>query len=140
MATQVATAQSGRVAVAAIPDVLVQCPGAGLGDLVGLLDDLANAAAAVRAVVIMEAVRRGEISGALPTWIREHAPSLRQGDAQGLARVITEATKGGPVWSGGGVQCDPDSPIGLVAAALLELSLTGRAVLLPGGLTSSQSD
>lgn len=31
-------------------------------------------------------------------------------------------------------------PIGLVAAALLELSLTGRATLLPGGLTSSQSD
>ena len=30
-----------------------------------------------------------------------------------------------------------NAPIGVVAAALLELSLSGRATLLPGGLVSS---
>lgn len=111
--------RAGRIAVARIPEVLVQCPGAELGALVGVLDDLASAAAAVRDAVMVGAVRRGEVTGALPTWIREQAPSLRQGDAQAVARVVTEATKGGPVWSGArGVEVDPQSPIGLVTAAM----------------------
>lgn len=119
LATQVAVVRAGRIAVARIPEVLVQCPGAELGALVGVLDDLASAAAAVRDAVMVGAVRRGEVTGALPTWIREQAPSLRQGDAQAVARVVTEATKGGPVWSGArGVEVDPQSPIGLVTAAM----------------------
>ena len=94
LSTQLDAVRAGRIAVTQIPDVLLQCPGAELGALVGVLDDLASAAAAVRDAVMVEAVRRGEVTGALPTWIREQAPSLRQGDAQAVARVVTEATKG----------------------------------------------
>lgn len=47
-------------------------------------------------------------------WIREHAPSLRQGGAQATARLVTEVPTGGPLLSGGDAALDPDSPIAIV--------------------------
>lgn len=109
-----------RAAVAALPglaEVLHQGPSSELADLVSLCDALAAGAAAARTAVVAEAVRRGDVDSTLSGWVREHAPSLRQGGAGHSASLVTEATKGGPLWNAGTVAPEPDSPTGIVWAA-----------------------
>lgn len=110
---------------------LPRISGADLATLVTLCDTLSASAAQARTLTVSEAVRRGEIDSTLPGWVREHAPSLRQGGAQQTSRLVTEATKGGALWSEQ-ITPDPESPIGIVWAATTQRALTpanGLAVL-----------
>ena len=56
----------------------------------GGVDDVAAHASAARVCIVVEAVTRGQVAqeGTNPHgWVREHAPSLRQGGAAAVARV-----------------------------------------------------
>ena len=59
---------------------------------------MAARAGAVRAQVVVEAVRRGVVAGSglnAHAWVREFAPSLRQGGAGQVARLATEVAGAG---------------------------------------------
>ena len=80
---------------------------------------------AARAVVAVEAVRRGVVAASdlnAQAWVREFAPSLRQGGAGQVARLAVEVAGAGraggrlmPDAAGGP---DPGSPLGLVWAGV----------------------
>ena len=64
-----------------------------LAELMGEADAVAARAAAVRAQVAVEAVRRGVVAASdlnAHAWVREFAPSLRQGGAGQVARLAVE--------------------------------------------------
>ena len=95
-----------------------EATGTELGEWVRLLDDLSARAAAARTVMIAEAMRRGEVDSTLSVWLRKHAPSLRQGGVGQTSRVVTDVVGGGPAWSTGCTAPDPESPLGIVWAAV----------------------
>ncbi len=64
-----------------------------LAAVMGGADVLAARAGAVRAQVAAEAVRRGVVAGSglnAHGWVREYAPSLRQGGAGPVAKLAVE--------------------------------------------------
>ncbi len=108
--------EAAREALAGLGEVLHEASGPELAGLMGDLDAVAAQASAGRASVAVEAVRRGECSGGeVHAWVREHAPSLRQGGAASVARLAHEVAG---ARSGSGLDAslgpDPQSPVGVV--------------------------
>ncbi|WP_299446865.1 HNH endonuclease signature motif containing protein [uncultured Phycicoccus sp.] len=109
--------EAAREALAGLGEVLGQASGAELGELMGVVDDVAAQACAARVAVTVEAARRGECTGAgVHGWVREHAPSLRQGGAGPVAALVREVTAADTGLAR--VEPDPGSPVGLVWAAV----------------------
>ncbi|HMM96281.1 DUF222 domain-containing protein [Phycicoccus sp.] len=113
-------------ALSGVADVLHQASGAQLAELMTLVDVLAARAAAARVSVTAEALVRGEVaeSGAnAHAWVLDHAPSLRQGGASHVAVMATHLADGRR--SGvDPVTLDPGSPRGMVAAGVVDGSVT----------------
>lgn len=120
LADRHAVLSAAMPALEGIGSVLHEAPGTGLGDVVAFYDRIVAEASRARAAAVAEVLRRGDVAGSLPGWIREHAPSLRQGGAHHVARLVTEVTKGGPLWAGGSTGPDPESPLGIVWDAVTE--------------------
>ena len=98
---------------------------ADLAELMGEADAVAARAGAVRAVVVAEAVRRGVVARAgvnAHGWVRDHAPSLRQGGAGPVARLATEVAgagrAGGSLAADAAAEPDPQTPLGVVWAGV----------------------
>ncbi len=96
-----------------------------LAELMGEADALSALAAAARAVVAVEAVRRGVVAGSgmnAHGWVRDHAPSLRQGGAGQVAKLATVvanvARSAGSLAPDAAAEPDPASPLGLVWAGV----------------------
>ncbi|MEO7421903.1 MAG: HNH endonuclease, partial [Ornithinibacter sp.] len=109
--------EAARGAFAALGSVVHEASGAELAELMTLADEVSAGAGAARVQVTVEAITRGEVAEAgvnVHTWVREHAPSLRQGGAAHVAKVATAVTKGGPTWNPEGVGPDPESPVGII--------------------------
>lgn len=127
---------SGGLGLAERRSVMVAAAGAmeGVG---GVLHEAPNAelaaimaetdAVVARAQVVAEAVRRGVVaeSGSnAHAWVREHAPSLRQGGAGQVAKLATEVAAAGR--AGGSLspdapgEPDPGSPLGMVWAGVVD--------------------
>ena len=91
---------------------------------------------AARAVVAAEAVRRGVVAASdlnAQAWVREFAPSLRQGGAGQVARLAVEVAgagrAGGSLAPDAAGEPDPGSPLGLVWAGVKDASVSpGLAV------------
>lgn len=98
---------------------------ADLAELMTEADAVCAQASAARAAVTAEAIRRGVVaeSGMRPqAWVREHAPSLRQGGAAAVAKLATEVASAGrsagSLAPDAGAEPDPASPLGIVWAAV----------------------
>src|SRR3954451_15879125 len=105
--------------------VVHEASDAELAVVMGEADALAATAEAVRAQVAVEAVRRGVVAeaGMNPHgWVREFAPSLRQGGAGQVARLATQVAgagrAGGSLAPDAAAEPDPGSPLGLVWAGV----------------------
>ena len=117
-----------RAALEALADLALVVHQAGddeLGELMGELDAVAAQGGAARAVVATEAVKRGVVSESgmnAHAWVRDHAPSLRQGGAGPLARLAIQVANagraGGSLAPDAAAEPDPDSPLGLVWAGV----------------------
>ncbi len=84
---------AARVALAGLGEVLGQASDAELGELLGEVDAVTALGGAVRAQVAVEAVRRGVVAESgmnAHAWVRDHAPSLRQGGAGQVAKLAME--------------------------------------------------
>ncbi|MGL5861406.1 MAG: HNH endonuclease signature motif containing protein, partial [Phycicoccus sp.] len=69
-----------RKALTGLGSALHEASGGELAGLMTVLDEVAAAARAVQAQVAVEVVRRGEVTGReVDSWVKGHAPSLRQG-------------------------------------------------------------
>ncbi|MBD3783129.1 MAG: DUF222 domain-containing protein [Micrococcales bacterium] len=94
----------------------------------GVVDDVAALAGAARVRVAVEAIRRGECSsGEVHGWVREHAPSLRQGGASAVAVVARQV-----VAADTGLEHhdpDPESSAGIVCAAVTSGRLAAGAAV-----------
>ena len=106
-------------------DAVHEAGDADLAEIVAEADAVAARAAAVRAVVTAEAVRRGVVAGSgmdAHGWVREFAPSLRQGGAGQVARLAVEVAgvcrSGGSLAPDAAAEPDPQSPLGVVWAAV----------------------
>lgn len=103
---------------------------AGSEDLVAMMaevDRLAAVAAAARVSIAVEAVARGDVAAAGEsafTWVRAHAPSLRQGGAGDVAKlavaVCGRVSGALGLQSAGAVCVEPDSPLGMVWAGVVQ--------------------
>ena len=85
---------AAREALVGLADVLYEATGPELGELMSAVDGVAAQAAAARVTITVEAVRRGQVAEEgvnAHAWVRDHAPSLRQGGAGDVARVATAA-------------------------------------------------
>ncbi len=80
---------AARAVVTGIPGSLWQASGDELAQVVRALDDIGAAARGATVAAAAEALVRGETqtsqSGSVVAWLREHAPSLRQGGAKAVA-------------------------------------------------------
>ncbi len=90
----------------------------------------------LRAVVAAEAVRRGVVAGSglnAHGWVREFAPSLRQGGAGQVAKLAVEVANvvraGGSLAPDAAAEPDPGSPLGLVWAGVKDASVSPRLAL-----------
>ena len=84
---------AAREALADVAAVVHEASDEELGELMGELDAVTALGGAARAVVAVEAVRRGVVAGSgmnAHAWVRECAPSLRQGGAGQVARLAVE--------------------------------------------------
>jgi len=115
---------------------LVEASDAELAVLMAETDAVAARAGAVRAQVAAEAVRRGVVAASdlnAHAWVREFAPSLRQGGAGQVARLAVEVT--GAARAGGSLAPDavggpePGSPLGLVWAGVREAAVSPSLAL-----------
>ena len=107
----------------AIASVLHQASGSELAELMSLVDAVAAMASAARVSITVEALNRGEVaaSGAnAHAWVRDHAPSLRQGGAGHVASVAQAVACAGTQWRPGGGEVDPSSPTGIVWAGVAD--------------------
>ncbi len=110
------TLEVAREALAGFGEVLAAASGAELGELLSVLDAVAAGASAARVSVTVEVACRGEVAGSeVQLWVREHAPSLRQGGAAAVARIAVDAAAGSGLDGGGPA---PDSTLGMVLAAV----------------------
>ncbi|MGB7819111.1 MAG: DUF222 domain-containing protein [Ornithinibacter sp.] len=104
-------------ALSGLGSVLHQASGPELCELMAMVDEVTAQGAAARVAITVEAVSRGEVaqSGVNPTaWVRDHAPSLRQGGAGDVAKVADAVTPAGSQWRPEGAEVDPESPLGIV--------------------------
>ncbi|MGL4176305.1 MAG: HNH endonuclease signature motif containing protein, partial [Dermatophilaceae bacterium] len=113
----------GRGALAGLGALLHEASGADLADLMVLADEAAALARAVQVEIAVEAVRRGEIAGReVDSWVKGHAPSLRQGGWYPLATIAREvaaASRGSGLGaSASSAALDGSSPLGIVWAAM----------------------
>ena len=122
---------AARAALAQIRDVLPALTGGELAGVLGLVDAVKVEASACQVVITTEAAHRGEFAstrrgvGSAHDWVREHAPSLRQGGAGQLAsfaQEVARCTPGGQ-WSTigplAGSFADPARPEGVVWARVV---------------------
>lgn len=115
-----------RSAVAGVRGVLHRLDGAELAEFMVLVDEVKTQASAAQVVIAVEAAHRGEFTsarrgeGSAHAWVREHAPSLRQGGAGQLASFAAEVARSIPEgqWSShgphAGAFADPERPEGRV--------------------------
>ena len=125
LAERRARLEAAEAALDGLGEVLFQASGAELGEWMSLADRVAAKAAAARVAVTVEATVRGEVAGSgtnVHGWVRDHAPSLRQGGAGAVAAVVAAVVPAGPAWraDGDGAALDPQSPAGMVWAAVRE--------------------
>ncbi|WP_404383511.1 HNH endonuclease [Knoellia locipacati] len=86
-----------------------------LAELMTLADEVKSQAAAAQVRVTAEAAHRGEFAsarrgaGSVHAWVREHAPSLRQGGAGQVAQLAQDAAASAPggLWARGGPDAGP---------------------------------
>ena len=78
-----------------------------------------------RGQVVAEAVRRGVVAASglnAQAWVREFAPSLRQGGAGQVAKLAVEVAgagrAGGSLAPDAAAEPDPDTPLGVVWAGV----------------------
>ncbi|WP_201467832.1 HNH endonuclease signature motif containing protein [Janibacter melonis] len=68
-----------------------------LVEVMGVLDELTTLAAAGRYVVTAQAHERGEVAQSdapsLPAWVRQHAPSTRQGGCGTIAQAVLDLSR-----------------------------------------------
>ena len=119
--------RAAREALADLSSVVRQAGDDELGELMGELDAVTAQGGAARAVVAAEAVKRGVVSQAgmnAHAWVREHAPSLRQGGAGPVAKlaadVANSARAAGSLAPDANAQPDPGSPLGIVWAGVAD--------------------
>ena len=108
--------EGARDALEGLVSVVGSASGAELAELLSLVDAVATGAGAARAVLTVEAVGRGEVApGEAHGWVREHAPSLRQGGAGDVATLACRVAPQGASWAGQGEGAgpDPDSALGV---------------------------
>lgn len=117
-------------------DVVHEASDAELAVLMSEADVLAAQAAASRAVVAVEAVRRGVVAESgmnAHAWVREYAPSSRQGGAGQVAKLATEvasgARAGGSLAPDAAGDPDPRSPLGLVWAGVKDAGVSPSLAL-----------
>jgi hypothetical protein len=113
--------EAAREALVDLGAVLHQASGPELAELMTLTDGMAARAAAARVQITVEAVTRGEVAESgcnTHGWVRDHAPSLRQGGAGDVARIADAVTPAASQWRPEGAEIDPESPIGVVWAAV----------------------
>ncbi len=113
--------EAARVALAGIGSVLHQASGPELAEYMTLVDEVTAQGAAARVAITVEAVSRGEVaeSGSnVHAWVRDHAPSLRQGGAGDVAKVAEAVAPAASQWRPEGGHVDPESPLGLVWAGV----------------------
>ncbi len=126
--------EAARRALDGFESVLYEAPNAELAGLMALADAVAAKAGAARVAVTVEAVTRGEVaaSGAdAHGWVREHAPTLRQGGAGDVAKVALAVAGPRSVWRPEGFEVDPGSPLGIVWAGVRD------GVVTPGLATAA---
>ena len=122
---------AAREALADVAAVVHEASDEELGELMGELDAVTALGGAARAVVAVEAVRRGVVAGSgmnAHAWVRQCAPSLRQGGAGQVARLATEvanvARAGGSLAPDAAAEPEPGSPLGLVWAGVKDASVS----------------
>ncbi|NHA68177.1 HNH endonuclease signature motif containing protein [Phycicoccus flavus] len=122
--------EAARRALEGLGNALACASGDELAEITSEVDALAAAASAARLGVVVEATRRGEVTGSdVLAWVRQHAPSLRQGGAASVARIAVDVA-GATGRHGTGLA--PGSPLAIVAEAVVSGRLdpgTGCAVL-----------
>ncbi len=119
--------EAAEAGLTGIADVLHQASGPGLAELLTVVDSLAAKASAARVAVTAEALSRGEVAEAgtnAHTWVRDHAPSLRQGGAGHVASVAMALSGGGAPGNPDRRGPDPESALGVVAAGVLDGSVS----------------
>ncbi|HET6968502.1 MAG TPA: HNH endonuclease, partial [Ornithinibacter sp.] len=113
--------EAAREALTGLGSVLHQASGRELAELMSLADEVAAGAGAARVSVTVEAVSRGEVAEAgvnTHAWVREHAPSLRQGGPGHVAGVADAVAAGGSRWWFEGGDLDSELPLGIVWAGV----------------------
>ncbi|WP_353950435.1 DUF222 domain-containing protein [Knoellia sp. S7-12] len=117
---------AARDGLAGIGDVMSSLSATDLAEVMTLADEVKSQAAAAQVRVTAEAAHRGEFAsarrgvGSVHSWVREHAPSLRQGGAGQVAQLAQEAAASTPggMWSRGGPEAgafgDASRPEGIV--------------------------
>ncbi|MGG5258248.1 HNH endonuclease [Phycicoccus avicenniae] len=131
LAERRAQLEAAREALTGFGEALSTASAAELTDVLALVDTVAALASAARVAVAVEATGRGEVAGGeVAAWLRENAPSLRQGGAAAVARIALEVSAAGS----GLTRRDPDpsGPVGQVWVAVRDGWLdagTGCAVL-----------
>lgn len=120
-----------RSAVAGVHGILHRMRGAELAEFMSLVDDVKSQASAAQVVIATEAAHRGEFTsarrgeGSAHEWVREHAPSLRQGGAGQLASFAADVAHATPdgQWStrgpSAGAFADPDRAEGVTWARVV---------------------
>ncbi|HNV42486.1 MAG TPA: HNH endonuclease [Ornithinibacter sp.] len=118
---------AAREALVGLADVLYEATGPELGELMSAVDGVAAQAAAARVTITVEAVRRGQVAEEgvnAHAWVRDHAPSLRQGGAGDVARVVTAVVPAGAQFRPEGGEVDPESTVGIVWAGVADGSVS----------------
>ena len=117
---------AARDGLANIGDLLTSLSAHDLAELMTAADEVKAQAAAAQVRVTAEAAHRGEFAsarrgvGSVHGWVREHAPSLRQGGAGQVAQLAQEVAASTPngMWSCGGPNAgafaDETRPEGIV--------------------------
>ncbi len=119
--------EAAREALTDVRAVLHQASGPELAELMTLTDGIAAQAAAARVEITVEAVTRGEVADSgcnTHAWVRDHAPSLRQGGAGDVAKLADAVTPAVSQWRPEGGDLDPESPLGIVWAAVAQGSIS----------------
>ncbi|MFQ6170439.1 HNH endonuclease signature motif containing protein [Oryzobacter sp. R7] len=118
---------AASAALAGLGDDLWQAGSAELAESMTVVDRLEALAAAARVSIAAEAVARGvvaESGESVLSWVRAHAPSLRQGgagDVAVLAQAVASAGRRLEGAVGGGV--DDESTLGIVWAGVVDGSV-----------------
>src|SRR6476661_5902781 len=123
--------RAAREALAGLSEVLVEGSGEDLAELMSEVDAVAAQGAAARAVVAVEAVRRGVVAESdlnAQAWVREFAPSLRQGGAGHVARLAVEVgsvgRSAGSLAPDAAAEPDPGTPLGVVWAGVKDSTVS----------------